>query len=288
MKLDSNPGRLLIALLAVLGSIISVQMGAAVAKTLFPAVGPYGMTTLRTVMGAVMLAFVWRPWQGRFPGRRAMFAIVAYGTALGAMNGFFYLAIDRLPLGIAVAIEFVGPFLLSLAMSRRLHDVFWLALAAAGLAVLLPLGGLTRPVDGRGALFALAAGACWALYIVFGHRATKALPPGRTAGLGLIVAALVTLPPGIAGALRIFDRPALVGMAVGVALLSSALPYSLESIALKRLPPRIFSILMSLEPAMAALAGMLMLGERLAMTQAIAIACVMAASLGATLSARTR
>lgn len=276
------------AVAAIILAMASVQSGAAYGKTLFSAIGPQGVTALRTSFGALMLAAVWQPWRGgRLTGGQCR-AVVAYGVALGGMNLLFYYAISRLPLGIAVAIEFTGPFTLALMNSRRPSDILWLALALAGLAALVPMGDLSSAVDPLGAVFALGAGIFWALYIYFGHRVAGQLPGGRASALGMGVAALVTLPSGIGHAGWDLLGLAVLLPGLAVALLSSAIPYSLEMVALKRLPPRTFGVLMSLEPALAALAGTLLISEVLTTRQLAAIACVICASAGSTASSRHR
>jgi inner membrane transporter RhtA len=265
----------------ILLAMASVQTGAAFAKTLFVSVGAEGATALRTGFGALMLVAVWRPWRGRLNVRQIRM-LVAFGSALGLMNLLFYCALRTLPLGVAVAIEFTGPFTLALLLSRRLGDLIWLALAVAGLGVLLPLDDIATAADPEGVAFALGAGACWALYIVFGQKLAAILPAGRAAALGVTVAALMTLPFGIVHAGWAMASPAVVAVALGVAVLSSALPYSLEMVALKRLPARTFGVLMSLEPALAAAAGGLFLGEALSFRQSMGVACIILASLGST------
>jgi inner membrane transporter RhtA len=270
--------------LALLGAIASVQIGGAFAKTLFGKVGPEGTAVLRTAFAALILTAVWRPWHGRLEPRQIR-VVAAYGVALGSMNLLFYLALKLLPMGIAVAIEFTGPFTLALLSSRRIRDLVWLALAVAGLVSLLPIGQATRSIDPLGAAFALGAGTAWAFYILLGQKAAGLLPAGRVTALGMLAACLVTLPFGIGGALGALSDPPVVAVAVAVALLSSAIPYNLEMLALKRLPTRVFGVLMSLEPAFAAVAGIIVLGETLSALQWAAIACIILASVGSTATA---
>ena len=267
-------------------SMISIQFGASVAKGLFPVLGPEGTTTLRCGLAAVILLALQRPWRAR-PSRAALLSVALYGAALGSMNLLFYLGVARIPLGVAVALEFTGPLTLALVASRRARDLLWVGLAAAGIALLLPWSRAGRPLDPAGVAFALGAGACWALYIVLGQRAGRAVPGGAASALGMLFAALVVAPFGVLRAGPQLLRPALWPLAVAVAVLSSALPYSLEMHALRRLPARTFGILMSLEPALATLAGLVVLRERLSPTQAAAIACIMAASAGSAASARS-
>lgn len=284
----SQAGSTALAVGALLLAMATVQSGAAIAKTLFAAAGPEGVTALRTGFAAIMLCALQRPWRGPGLSSGRFGILVAYGASLGVMNLLFYWSLLRLPLGVAVTIELVGPLTLSLLHSRRRADLFWLGLAAAGLACLAPLGRISSGIDHKGALFALGAGACWALYIEFGHRAARVVPPGRASAIGMAVAAAVTLPFGFLKAGAALSVPSILISGLLVALLSSAIPYSLEIKALRRLPPRTFGVLMSLEPAMAALAGVLFLGERLAAGHAIAIVLVIVASAGATLTTARR
>ena len=264
--------------------MISIQIGSALAKQLFPAVGPSGAVALRLAFATVLLFGAWRPWRLR-PSKRQALVILVYGLALGWMNFFFYLAIDRVPLGIAVALEFTGPLAVALTASRRSVDFVWVALAAAGLLALLPLGLDSKPLSGAGVGYALAAGACWALYILAGQR-TGATHAGQTVALGTLAGALVIVPIGIVNNGAALFSPHLLPLACGVALLSGALPYSLEMLALTRLPTRTFGVLMSLEPALGALSGLLFLGERLTVLQWFALASIMAASAGSTVTSR--
>ncbi|MDE2305752.1 MAG: EamA family transporter [Gammaproteobacteria bacterium] len=271
---------------ALLIAMVSIQVGSALAKSLLPAVGAAGAAALRLAFATAMLFAAARPWRLR-PGRRAGIAILAYGGSMGAMNLLFYAALARIPLGIAVALEFTGPFAVAVLASHRPLDFLWVALAALGLLMLLPLGGAFGRIDPAGAAFALGAGACWALYIVFGRRAGE-LYAGATAALGVAAGAALIVPIGAFSVGARLWAPVLWPTAAAVALLSSALPYSLEMYALTRLPTRTFGVLMSGEPVVAALSGLLFLGQRLHPMQWIAILCVMAASGGsaATLAPR--
>lgn len=270
-------------ILALVVGMVSIQSGAALAKGLFPVVGAAGVTTLRVCFSALILLAVWRPWR-RGPERREIGAIALYGAALGLMNLLFYLALRTIPLGVAVAIEFTGPLAVALVGSRRWLDFAWIALAVLGLGLLLPLGEAGR-LDPTGAALALGAGLCWAAYIVFGQRAGRA-GGGRAVSLGMAVAALVVAPVGLAKAGTDLFTPATLGTGLVIAVLSSALPYSLEMFALTRLPRPAFGVLMSLEPAVASLAALALLGERLSPVQAVAIGCIVAASTGITLAGR--
>ncbi len=278
--------QLVIAVAAVVFSMVSVTSGAALAKSLFHAIGPGGTTGLRNGYGAVMLLAFWRPWRGGNLTLAQWRLVAAYGVSLGMMNLLFYTALQTLPLGLAVAIEFIGPFTLALINSRRLTDFVWLLLAMAGLALLLPWGDGPLAADPKGVAFALGAGALWALYIVFGQKASRLLPGGYVTSIGITIGSLITVPVGLVQAgSAMFDWSTL-GVALGVALFSSAIPYSLDMVALRRVPARTFGILMSLEPAVAAMSGLIILGEGLTLRQQFAIGCVMIASLGSTSSAR--
>jgi inner membrane transporter RhtA len=268
----------------VVAAMASIQAGAALAKLrLFPAVDAQGSTALRVALAAAILLALWRPWR-RWPTRPEAGWIVLYGAALGTMNLMFYMALQTIPLGVAVALEFTGPLAVAMAGSRRPVDFAWVALAGAGVAALLPLGRLSEPLDPAGLAYALGAGGCWALYILFGKRA-GAGGTGRAAALGMAAAAVIVVPVGLAHAGPALLAPALLPAALAVAVLSSALPYSLEMVALARLPQRTFGVLMSLEPALGALSGLLLLGERLSLVQSAAVLSIMAASVGSAATA---
>jgi inner membrane transporter RhtA len=274
----------LIPLAALLVAMVSVQVGAALVKSLFPRVGVAGATTLRLALASLMLLLVWRPWR-RLPKARETRSLLIYGVAMGVMNLCFYSALARIPLGIAVALEFSGPLVVAMAASHRAADFVWIALAALGLVALLPLGLAHEPLSPAGIAFALAAGACWALYIVFGQKAGS-LHGGMTAALGTVIGAVVITPFGVAQAGAALLDPAILPAACGVALLSSALPYSLEMFALTRLPTRTFGVLMSGEPALGALSGWCFLHERLSLIQWTAVASIMLASAGSAITSR--
>lgn len=277
---------------AVLGAVVSVQGGAALAKHLFPVLGPTGTVGLRIGLSALVLLLAFRPPLRKLTAEQWR-AIVPYGVVLGGMNLVFYLALSRIPLGLAVTLEFVGPLGVALFGSRRLIDLFWVVLAATGIALIAPIVPITPitphgggSVDPLGVLFALGAGAFWAAYILLGGRVSRLMPGGAAVAAGMLVAAAVVLPISVAtgGFARLTAGRVLAGL--GVALLSSAIPYTLEMRALHALPARTFGILMSLEPAFAALAGWIFLGEILSPAQWLAVALVMAASTGSTLTGR--
>jgi inner membrane transporter RhtA len=268
-------------------AMMSFQAGASIAKSLFAEVGAQGAVALRVGVGAVLLLIVFRPWRTR-PTAVAWRSIIAYGISLGVMNLFFYTALATIPLGVAVALEFSGPLAVAMMASRRPIDFLWIALAIGGLLMILrPTGAPGAALDPVGVLCALGAGVCWALYIVFGQKAGGEHGMHTTA-LGSAIAAIIVVPIGAihAGAALLSPHVLLVGAAVGV--LGTALPYALEMIALTRLPARTFGTLMSLEPAVGALAGLVLLQQRLTTTQWLAIAAVVAASIGATVTIRSK
>jgi inner membrane transporter RhtA len=268
---------MLVAVAAVLLSMVSVTAGAALAKSLFAAIGPEGSTALRNGYGAIMLLGFWRPWRSGRLSWTQLKLLLLYGSSLGLMNLLFYSSLQTLPLGLAVAIEFTGPFSLALINSRR---------AVAGLAMLLPWGEGPVAADPKGIAFALGAGVLWAIYIVVGQKAGQQMSGGRVTSLGITIGSAITVPIGLVHAGTALFAWSTLSVALGVALFSSAIPYSMDMVALKRLPTRTFGILMSLEPAVAALVGLFLLGEDLSLRQCLAIACVMIASLGSTSSAR--
>jgi inner membrane transporter RhtA len=267
----------------VLGAVASVQTGASLAKSLFDEVGPGGTVLLRVLLAAMVLAAIWRPaLRGR--SRSELWLVLWFGLSLAGMNFAFYSALDRIPLGVAVTIEFVGPLGVAVVGSRRGLDLVWVVLAAAGILLLADVGG--GATDVVGVALALLAGGFWGAYILLSARAGQAFPGGSGLSLAMIVASAVLLPFGIVqGGAGLLD-PAVLAVGLGVAMLSSAIPYSLELEALRRLPARVFGVLMSLEPAMAALAGFVVLGEVLGAREITAVGLVVVASAGAARSAR--
>ncbi|CCG86741.1 threonine/homoserine exporter RhtA [Erwinia piriflorinigrans] len=265
-------------------AMTSIQGGAALAKTLFPTVGAAGITALRLGLATLILCIIFKPWRLHF-NRQQIVPLIIYGLALGGMNYAFYLSIRTVPLGIAVALEFTGPLVLALAGSRRALDFVWIALAVIGLFFLLPIGHDIGSVDPIGALLALTAGGCWAIYILAGQRAGSQHGPATVAA-GTLIGALVFVPLGLVYANPGIWTLSLIPIGLAIAVLSSALPYSLEMMALTRLPARTFGTLMSLEPAMAAISGMLFLGEVLTLTQWLALLSIIIASAGSTLTMR--
>ena len=273
-------------MLAVLGSVSALGVGTSLAKQLFPLIGAQGTSALRVGFAALILICIWRPW--RWPlNRQQAVSLLVFGMALGGMNLMFYMALRDIPFGLAVAIEFSGPLAVAIYYSRRAVDFVWLALAVLGLALILPLGGGSGAglhLSPVGIACAIGAAVCWAAYIVLGRRLNH-IPSGQAVSLGLLCAALVVVPFGVAEAGAKLLTPSILLFGLMVAAISSALPYSLEMLALRRLPPATFGIALATEPAIAALMGMLLLSENLTMTQWAAIACIMAAAMG---SAMTR
>ncbi|ELQ6221307.1 threonine/homoserine exporter RhtA [Cronobacter turicensis] len=265
-------------------AMASIQSGASLAKSLFPVVGAPGVTALRLALGTLILAVVFKPWRLRFTCRQRM-PLLVYGLALGAMNYLFYLSIRTVPLGIAVALEFTGPLAVALFGSRRPVDFLWVALAVLGLWFLLPLGQDVTHVDPLGAACALGAGVCWAIYIIAGQKAGAEHGPA-TVAIGSLIAAVVFVPIGAVAAGEALWHWSVLPVGLGIAILSTALPYSLEMTALTRLPTRTFGTLMSMEPALAAFTGMIFLGETLTLVQWLALLSIIIASVGSTLTLR--
>jgi len=268
----------------VLFSIVSAQVGAAVAKSLFDSLGPGGTVFLRIAFAALVLLVLVRPTLGGHD-RDGYLVAALFGLALAGMNFSLYLAFDRIPLGVAVTLEFVGPLGVAVAGSRRVLDLLWVVLAAAGIILLAPLGVLGgMDLDPLGVAFALLAGCLWACYILLSAHTGSAFPGGTGLVIALCVGTLVLFPFGIAGAGYALLDPKLLLAGFGVAVLSSAIPYSLDLEALRKLPTRIFGVLMSLEPAVATLAGLVVLGERLEMRAVAAVLFVTIGAAGASLS----
>jgi inner membrane transporter RhtA len=265
-------------LAALLVAMLCFLLGATLAKSLFPIVGAGGAAALRLGIAAVILLLVWRPWHIRLT-KPQLRTVLVYGVALGWMNYLFYLALSYIPLGITMALEFTGPLGVALFASRRPIDFLWVALAALGLAALLPLGLGGQPLSALGVAYALGAGLCWALYIIFGRRAGAA-HGGQVTSLGMVIGAVMIVPVGYSYSGTALFAPAILPAALGVAVLSSALPYTLEMYAMPRVPTRTFGVLMSLNPALGALAGLIFLHETLSLVQWGAIISIVAASAG--------
>lgn len=265
----------------VMGAVASVQLGSAIAKHLFHSLGPSGAVFLRVGFGAIVLLLVWRP-RLRSYRRSDLVLAILFGLTLAAMNFSFYASLNRIPLGIAVTFEFVGPLGVAIAGSRRTLDVVWVVLAAAGIALLTPWGGLH--LDTLGLLLALLAGAFWAAYIILNARIGQAFKGGAGLTIAMVVATALLAPVGLIGAGRSLLDARFLLVGVAVALFSSVIPYSLELEALRHLPTRVFGVLMSTEPAMAAIMGFLVLGEVLRLRSIVAILFVTLASVGASRS----
>jgi inner membrane transporter RhtA len=270
----------------VMAAAVSVQFGAALGATLFDALGPGGASLLRQAFAAAILLALWRPRVRSYSAADLRLA-GAFGVALGLMNLCFYEALDRIPLGVCVTIEFIGPVSVAVLFSRRPLDLVWVALAVAGIVVLAdPFGA--GGVDPTGLVLILAAAACWAVYIVLAQRATRVFHGSTGLALAAGVAWLMPLVPGLAEAgVAELLAPEALAVGLAVALLSSVIPYSLESESLRRMPAHVFGVLMSLEPAVAALAGFVVLGQRLGARELVAIALVICASVGVTRTSAT-
>lgn len=276
---QSTPFSIAILLIAML----AIQCGAALARLLFPTIGAPGVTALRIALGCLMLLALFKPWRRQFH-RQQMLPLLGYGLALGCMNYLFYLAIATIPLGIAVALEFTGPLAVALLGSRRPRDFLWVTLAVLGLLLLLPVFQQLHNVNLRGSLYALGAGICWAGYILAGRKAGASHGPA-TVAIGTAVASLVFVPIGLLHThVELLLDPRVLGLGCLVAFFSTALPYTLEMMVLPRLPARTFGTLMSLEPAVATLVGLLVWHEYLLLTQWVGLACVILASAGVTLN----
>jgi inner membrane transporter RhtA len=271
-------GGIIVPIAAALLAMVSVQTGAAIAKMLFHVAGPVGTVALRIGFGTLVLVAALRPWRTRISSTNWQ-PLVLYGASIGVMNLCFYLALSRIPLGIAVALEFTGPLAVAVLSSHRPVDFLWIGLAAAGIGLILPLAHSVQGIDPVGVLFALGAGACWALYIVFGRK-TGADHGTQSVALGSLISAAIVVPAGLLTApAAAFSRSVmLIGLAVGV--LSTALPYALDMVALTRLPARTFGVLMSLDPAIGALCGWAFLDEQLTVLQWTAIVLIILASAG--------
>ena len=284
----TKPHRNLMATLFPVGLLLiamaSIQSGASLAKSMFPIVGAQGTTSLRLAFASIIMLLILRPWRARLTAK-SLKTVIVYGIALGGMNFLFYMSLRSVPLGIAVALEFTGPLAVAIYTSRRPIDFIWIGLAITGLLLLIPFGENTQGIDPVGATYALSAGVCWALYILYGQRA-GADNGVQTAALGVIIAAIFFAPIGVYHAGAALLTPGLIPIAIGVALMSTAVPYTLEMIALTRMPTRTFGTLMSIEPAFGALSGLLFLNEILSFTQWMAISCIIMASIGATLTMR--
>ncbi len=270
-----------LALILLFSAMLSIQFGASLAKNLFPLIGPEGTTALRVFYAAVILSALFRPWRARL-SQLEVKHVVVYGVSLGLMNLMFYLSIQRLPLGMAVALEFTGPLAVAIGTSRKKIDLLWTLFAFFGVILVLPLHQDSLKLDVIGIMYALGAGVFWALYILFGKKISHSLMGGIATALGMCVAAAVVLPYGlIKSGWQIFDWT-LLPLGIAMACFSSAIPYFLEMKALKALPTQTYGILLSLSPAVAALSGFIYLQEKLTMIEWIALGLIVLASAGST------
>lgn len=278
----AGPSRMLLPVLAVMAASLGFQVGAAFAKTLFPLVGAQGVAALRLLFAALILAAYVQPWR-HWPAKARLGPLVALGLCMAGVILMFYLALERLPLGVAIALQFLGPLAVALANSRQASDLAWAALAAAGVWGLVGHDAGSGGFDLIGVAWGLGAAACWAGYIVFGRSASIAF--GRAApALSIALAAIIVLPVGVQHAGVGLLSPAVIPIAILVALFSTAIPMSLELYAMPRMPPRTFGVFMSLEPAFGALSGLVILGEKLTLPQTAGVAAVVIAAAGATWS----
>ena len=281
---DPGAGSRIVPVAALIGGIVSVQYGAALAKGLFAAVGPEGATTLRLIFGSLILGVLMRPWRVRV-SRAVLPSLIGYGVSVAVMNMLFYMALKTVPLGITVALEFTGPLLVATLQSHRKLDILWVALAVAGILLLSPPVPTDHPVDPFGVACALGAGGAWAVYIVFAQRAGAELGH-QTAAIGMSIAAVLVLPVGLVHSGTALFQPAILVSAVAVGIFSSALPFTLEMVALTRMPARVYGTIAALDPAAGALMGLVMLHEALTFGQWAGIAVVMTAASGSALTMR--
>lgn len=273
------------SVILVLIAIFSIQGGAGFAKQLFSVLGPGVMTFLRVWISALILLAIFQPWKQKFT-KKSLGIVALYGFSLGAMNLLFYLALQRIPLGVAVALEFTGPLAVATFSSKKALDFVWAVLAALGIVLILPHGDFSNNIDIVGVFLALGAGALWGLYIILAKKVGRSIVGGSATAVGMFFAALTVTPTAIPQ-LHFAEYSLQIWISAGaVAVLSSALPYSLEMIALRTIPSKTFGVLMSLEPAVAALMGLLLLSEKLNSLQWLAIFLVMAASAGSSLAAK--
>ncbi|MGN5954307.1 EamA family transporter [Sphingobacterium lactis] len=276
MKLKSTN----IAVFAALLSMVCVQGGASIAKQLFPAIGPIGTTTLRIGLSAILLYLINRPPIFSFNSKQWLYCAI-YGLGIAAMNLIFYMAIQRIPLGLGVTIEFIGPLFLAFALSRRWLDVLWASLACVGILLIVPWN--SNDIDIIGLLLAFTAGTFWAVYIIIGGKVSKIMDGRHAVSTGMLIATAFIIPFALWDGSIMSLTPELFLKGLGVAIFSSALPFSLDMIALGRLPAKTFSILTSLQPAFGALSGLLFLSENLSLLQWLSVGCVVLASMGTTI-----
>lgn len=264
--------------------MLSLVSGASLAKQLFSAIGTESTSVIRLGVAALFLIMIWRPWRTKL-NRGQLKIIGIYGVCLGVMNFLFYMAIARLPLGIAIAIEFIGPLSVAIYLSRKAYDFLWAILAISGIVLILPLSDFQKSIDIIGVIYALGAAAAWALYVIQGKKASTATHSGVVTSLGMTAGFIAVFPFGATNIPMVFSSSTLILTAIGVGILSSAIPYSLEMIALRKIESKHFGLLMSMEPAIGAIAGYFYLNEQLTTLQLLAIFCIIAASVGSTITA---
>ena len=280
--------RLLSAIVSVLLAMIAIQSGASFAKQLFPIVGPEGTSALRVFFAAAILSIIFKPWKARL-SPKGWRNVIFYGICLGAMNIIFYFAIARIPLGIGVALEFTGPLAVAFFSARKKRDFAWVLLAVVGVCLLLPdIGSSPESLDPVGVMLALTAGAFWAGYIVFGNKTGNEGSGGVTVTLGMLVAALAIVPIGVISQGYVLLTPFALLMGIAVGVFSSAIPYTLEMNAMRNMPKQTFSIMMSVEPAIAAVAAFIIIDETLTVSQWFAVALVVIATAGSSITQRQK
>jgi inner membrane transporter RhtA len=260
-------------------AMVSLSIGTSLAKYMFPLMGAEGATVVRLTISAAILASIFKPWKEKL-GVTQLMPLVGYGIALGGMNLTFYKSLETLPFGVAVALEFIGPLLLAIYASNRWLDYLWIGFAALGLLVLLPIDARLS-IELRGTIFALTAGCFWSLYIIFGQK-TKHIASGVATSLGIAVAAIVTMPFGFDSLWKSHLSPSMTYLILAIPILSSALPYSLEMVALRSLPKKSYSILLSLEPVICAISALFLLGEWLTAKEWLGVLLIISASIGTT------
>lgn len=274
----NNKYKKFLSVFFIIMAMVSIQSGASLAKSLFPKIGAIGVTTLRLFLATIILCFIFKPWKKKII-LKSIKSLIIYGISLGLMNLFFYLSLHKIPLGIAVALEFTGPLMVAMFSSRRVLDFLWIIMIIVGLFFLLPVDDKINKLDFIGIMYALFAGIFWGIYIIFGKRAGNEYG-SSTVAIGLFISTLIFFPIGIfnVGIKSLFHISNLP-IAFAVAVLSTAFPYTIEMFALVQMPKKIFSTLMSLEPAIGALIGMIFLNEHLVLTQWFALFCIITASI---------
>lgn len=267
----------IVAIACVIIAMVAIQVGASISKTIFPYIGPEGTTAYRIGFSAIILCLIFKPWR-QLPSNWS--SLIVYGLCLGGMNLSFYYSIERIPIGLAVALEFLGPLSVAVFSSKNRFDLIWVGLAITGVLILLPDISDVNGLDPVGVGLALFAGACWAGYILYGKRTGSAGSSGVIVAIGMSIAAIVIVPVGVISQGMALLNWSLIPIGIAIGILSSALPYSLEMVALRKMPAQGFSIMMSVEPAIGALAAFMILGELLSFWQWLAVLLVIVASIG--------